>query len=608
MTSPRYFSWRTAIEAGIAAGIATALSLIVFGPILGRMTGPLGSGDMLATYVNSDNWGGFGFATTTHYGFPLGMNLNYTPSIDITENAFAHFVNELSGSPFLGINLMLFLSFPLVAVLAYLLLRIVSRGGPIAIALAVAFTMIPYHFGRGLGHTYLATMVAGVTGVALATLVGMGYLPRIIRSGSVSRRITMSVLVSGLIVITAWSGLYYAAFAVLLTFAAVVWRIAQRDSWPCVGFNAIPAVAIAALALIGFLPAVLTTLNSPPLASLSERSTAESVTFAGNLSMAIVPAPISELPGMWRYNNAVNDALASTLGDSAPIESTALTNYGTWITTACLLLFLVGWVLRARSGSLPGTAVAYAGYLSVVTLVFFVPWGLNYVFANVVSAQIRAWNRLLPVLLLLFVVGAMAVLARTRWDRLAAGPVIAGLVILSLVTIDQVVPFRAAYQQGAATGALAEKVASDYAKEVNRAIPEHCGILQLPYAQYPEQGTIEPALNDYEHFMQALVNRDKDFSYGAVKNTEASIGLAQLGQIPDSADIASLREQGFCAIHVDRRGIPSGTWSFMEIDLNAALGPPVATGDDGLWQLFSLAEATKGPATDRYASVGHNCP
>ncbi|MDI1290264.1 MAG: hypothetical protein PSX37_10000, partial [bacterium] len=364
----RYLSARTAVEAAVTAVVATIVALLVFGPIWSRMTSPLGSGDMLSTYVNADNWGGFGYSTTTHYGFPQGMNLNYTPNIDITENTFARIVDVFTGSPFLGINLLLFISFPVVAVLAYLLLRMVSRGGPIAIALAIAFTMIPYHFGRGLGHTYLATMYGGVTAVMLATLIGLGYLPRILQAGSRRRRAVTYLLLVGLIVITSWSGLYYAAFALILGTAAVVWRIAQRDKWLNVSLGAVPVVSVAVLAIAGFIPGALTVLKDPPLFPLAERSAAESVTLAGSLSMAILPAPISELPGMWRYNAAITDRVAEAVGGGPPVESTALTNYGTWITSACLVLFIVGWVLRARRRTLSGSAVPFTGYLTVVAL------------------------------------------------------------------------------------------------------------------------------------------------------------------------------------------------------------------------------------------------
>ena len=163
-----YVSWRTAAEAALAAVITAALALLVFGPIWSSMGKPLGDGDMLATYVNADNYGGFGYARTTQFGFPLGMELDYSPNLDHTQNAFAKAVDLLTGSPFWGINLLLFLSFPIVAALAYLLLRMVSRGGPLAIALATAFSLIPYHFGRGLGHTYLAMLYSGVTAMLIA--------------------------------------------------------------------------------------------------------------------------------------------------------------------------------------------------------------------------------------------------------------------------------------------------------------------------------------------------------------------------------------------------------------------------------------------------------
>ncbi len=584
----RYLSARTAIEAAVTGVIATIISLVVFGPIWSRMTSPLGSGDMLSTYVNADNWGGFGYSTTTHYGFPQGMNLNYTPNIDITENTFARIVDVFTGSPFLGINLLLFISFPVVAVLAYLLLRIVSRGGPIAIALAIAFTMIPYHFGRGLGHTYLATMYGGVTAVMLATLIGLGYLPRILQTGSTRRRAVTYLLLVGLIVVTSWSGLYYAAFAVILGSAAVVWRIAKRDRWVDVALGAVPVVSVAVLAIAGFIPGALTVLKNPPLFPLAERSAAESVTLAGSLSMAILPAPISELPGMWRYNAAITDRVAEAVGGGPPVESTALTNYGTWITSACLLLFVVGWVLRSRRRSLTGSAIPFTGYLTVVAMLFFVPWGLNFIVASFVTAQIRGWNRLLPILLLLFIMGAMAALARTRWDRTNLATAIAGIAILAVVIVEQVVPFRAAYAQGAATGALSVQVARDYSGQVNAAIPEHCAVLQLPYVQFPEQGTLPPDLNDYEHFLQPLINDDKDFSYGAVKNTTASEQLSRIGEVPNAADLENLRNAGFCAIHIDRRGIADNVWTFMQIDLLSALGEPVAVGNDGLWQLYDL--------------------
>ena len=516
------------------------------------------------------------------------MDLNYSPNIDITQNSFARLVNVASGSSFLGINLLLFLSFPLVAVLTYLLLRLVSRGGPVAIALAVAFSLIPYHFGRGLGHTYLATLYGGVTGLMLVLMVGLGLMPSLLRGdGSRRRRVTVWLLTAALVTVTAWSGLYYAAFALILGAAAVIWRIAQRDRWIDVMLGAVPVAGVGLLALLGFVPGAVTVLSQPPSAPLAERMPIESVTFAGNLAMALIPAPISQLPGMWRYNEAVYAAI----GAAPVLENTALTNFGTWITSACLVVFLVGLVVLSRRARLSGSPLPLVSYLTVVVILFFVPWGLNYLLAGTVTAQVRAWNRLLPILLLLFVAGAMAVLANTRLGRVGAASVVAAVAIVAVVLVEQVIPFRAAYAAGAARGAEAATAARAYQEQVNAAIPDDCGVLQLPYVVYPEQGFMAPDLGDYEHFLQSLVNDGKDFSYGAVKSTEASEPLEDLGNRQPPEQVRQLVEQGFCAIHLDRRGFTEKAWQWVTLDMRMQFGPPIATGNDGDWETYVLPAA-----------------
>jgi hypothetical protein len=102
----RYLSARTAWETLITALVAFVISLIVFGPILGLLNSGWAGSDMLSTYVNAEVWSGFSYAPTTHFGFPLGMNLNYFPGIDITENVFAQIVTNITGQPFVGVNLL----------------------------------------------------------------------------------------------------------------------------------------------------------------------------------------------------------------------------------------------------------------------------------------------------------------------------------------------------------------------------------------------------------------------------------------------------------------------------------------------------------------------
>ena len=604
---------QSALEASIAALIALLMSTAVFGPILKWIAVGWSGGDMLSTYVNVEVWQGFNYRVTDQFGFPLGMNLNYFPGIDITENNLAALMSGITGTPFVGINILILLTFPLVAFLTYYLFRMTGLTGPLAIAGAVAFSLIPYHFGRALGHTYLATLYSAVTGMALVLLVGSGRFERIVRqfrkrSVPRSRKVWLAVAITGLVLVTAWTGVYYAAFTLLLGAAALLWRFAKGATWRALLFDSTPFIAIAVLAVIGFLPSLATTLSDPPIGMLSDRLPYDSVVFAGYLAVLVLPIPASSLPGFDFYNRSVSEAIAA----GGWVESSAQSNYGTWITTAALLTLIGGLIARSRrkrslgaqdrnvpnTKQLPNTkhlvSADFLAYLIVVCLLFFIPWGLNYLFAGTVTAQIRAWNRLTPIMLLLFLLGAAAVLRNTRVARQPALALTAGGVVLALTFVDAVLPFRQAYADNAKKGAEITKAGRDYATATNAAIPEECGVLQLPTMGYPEFGVIGN-VNDYDHFWTSITNPGKRWSYGAVKATDAYIWAGQLPPIPTDEQVALMRGANFCAIHIDGRAWLDEELPAVLQDLGDRFGDPIATGYDGDWFMFDIRSVPPAP-------------
>lgn len=562
----------------MAAVVAGLVSLVAISPALQRITTAWGEGDMLSTYVNAANWGWLSFERTTHFGYPLGMDLNLFPTLDITQNTVAAAVNTLTGNPFVGINLLLALSFPLVAALAYIAIRLTGLQGPLAIALAVAFSIIPYHFGRGLGHTYLATLYAAVTGVILAQLIGQGRIEDLLTASPRGRRIRNAALLAVLVLITAWSGVYYAAFGLLLMAAAVLYRIARRDTPRQLAWSLIPPVATAILALLGALPAVLATRNDRPFAVLFERTPFESVIFAGNLAMAALPAPISRMPFLAEYNTRVNEAV----GPAPMFENVSNTNFGTWITFIALITIAIALFTKHRK------RLGFLAVLGATSVLFFIPWGANYIFAVLVTPQIRAWNRLLPILLLLIILAAATVLGRLpRAQRTPTALALAALII-GISAVEVAWPFRTAYAQGSQANGEVTTAAIDYTTRINEAIPQNCGILQLPHQVYPENGSIRE-MNDYEHFWTSLVDDTKSWSYGAVKNTQAGAWLQALPEVPNTKQIDLLSRAGFCGIHLDTRAFVTPAVERISADLNERYGPPAVQGNDDDW-LFWITD------------------
>jgi len=565
-----------------SALISATLSMVVFLPIVRRWSSAWAPGDMLSTYNNSQNWTPLGYSITNQAGFPSGMNLNLFPGVDITQNAVASLIGAITNSPFLGINMVVILSFPLTAGLAAVALRLVGLRGWWAISLAVAYSCIPFHFGRALGHAYLSTMYAAVTGVILALIIGTGRW-RDARPAGLSKWGMLVVL----IVVTAWSGIYYAAFGLILTSAAVLWRFAHGSSRRETIWNLIPVVAIVGVTVIGLLPAALARLHEN-VAGLGDRPAYESVALAGSLAMALLPAPLSLLPRM----GYVNEAVLGFIQDAPFSEATQVPNYGTWITTACLL-YAATWCvasLRRRKRGLGD--VAFLVFLLAVVILFFMPWGLNSIFAEFITAQIRAWNRLLPTLLLLFVLLGAAALARTSFAGRRIVASVGPALILLIVLVEQVIPFRQLYLDNAARYGRVTDWSYAYAADVNRAIPRECGVVQLPFMVYPENGSVSRRLNDYEHFWQSLTNGDKRWTYGAVRGSESGSRAEGLARAAESGDVVRLTREGVCGIHLDVRGYSRDESRTITTLLSELTGPPVAIGHDGDWLFYRVPAPT----------------
>jgi len=346
---------------------------------------------------------------------------------------------------------------------------------------------------------------------------------------------------------------------------------------------------LAMVALIGLLPSILARASEPSVVNLGQRDPMDTVKYGGNLAISVLPAPYNSLLG--GYNSLIGNMFAQAPGE----EQNLLTNYGTWITSACLIVFIVGLVLYFRRRALntwtdvdetPRPRISFLAYLLVLMVLVFGPWSLNFLIANWVLTQIRDWNRLLPLMLLLFVLGAAATIAGAQWTRRLVIPTVIAVVIIAITIVDSIVPWKGLYDDVARGGRAILTSGQEYAVDVNKAIPEHCGIFQLPIMIYPENGIAPPNLNDYDHFLVGLTNKDKDFSYGAMRDTPASTWQLDYTRGVTGFQIPELREKGFCAVHLDTRGFEQP--EAVEAELTTLFGKPIVTGLDGRWQLYRI--------------------
>jgi len=586
--------------------LSSAMLVLGLGGGIARLSTPLGGGDVLAAYNASRMWAAGAPFGNASLGYPFGSDSRYFPTADTLLNALGGVFTAITGDPILGTNALYALSFPLAALAALWVIRMTGLRGPMAVLASLVFTTIPFHWLR-TEHLYLATLYSAVLGVGLAMLVGSGEVERRLRS---PHRLRTVLPLVGVVAVIATSGIYYACFAILLCTVAVVYRITRGSTWRGIVASLTPVVGVAVLTGLALAPAVLYTRAHPPLEDVAVRFPFESVVYSGNLAMTIMPYPSSRLPGVRPVTDQVREFYAAAF----TVPTSGVTwwgDAGSFFTDAALLFAVIGLVLcirraakarrlaaaRVRDSADDDRTVGFGlvGLLLATAVLFFVPWGLNSVFAYFVTPQLRAWDRLVPVLLLLFVVAA-AVAWRALGLRMGGRRVWALAAVLGvMLVLDSVLPYRAYFGEVVATAGGRLAAGEEYAAELNAAIPGHCAVLTLPYVEYPESAPVVQ-MGVYEPFWPVLTNPDKDWSYAAMKNTVASAWQEQLGNHIDARALADLEAGGFCAVHVDRNGYLPDDADGIVSDLTALLGSPVATGDGGRWLAFAMPTSAEDGA------------
>ena len=582
------------------AVLAVGLFRIGFGS-LRRLSVVLGTGDLLPVYAVDCLWTQGRPTGGTHYGFPFGMDLLKFPTSDAEHSALAALIGAVSGNCVLGTNAVFALSFPFTALASLWVLRLVRLRGPLAVVLALAVTTVPFHWLR-LPHIFLSTMYPVILGVGLALLTGSGEAGRVIGRGG--RWYQRAALV-GVALVVGLGGIYYAFFAVLLCGVAVGYRAWHGVGWREVARSLVPAVMVAAVLGASLVPAWVDAGREPSAAPVADRLPVESVMYAGVLAGLLVPSP-EGLPSPLAGIAQRLDAAAGPVTDAGVLVGD---DRGSLVTTSALVFAVIGGLVlarrRGRAARSPTAIGAQDGEpapalviaLLVTSLLFFVPWGLNFLFAVYVSPQLRAWDRWVPVILLLFVV-----LAARTWCGLGLRtsglmPVLVAAGLLAVIVLESALPYRAGFDRAASSGQALEDAGIAYATELNGAVPGSCAVLQLPYVPYPE-GAPRQALGTYDPLVPALTNQDKQWTVGAMRGTVASSWLERLDSTLAARDVAPLAAAGFCAVHVDLRGYAPAAGSELVTSLTGLLGAPVATGLGGSWLAYRLPAANRGPDVD----------
>ncbi|MEJ3403535.1 hypothetical protein WDJ51_02200 [Rathayibacter sp. YIM 133350] len=552
-----------AVFTGIAAMAAAWWALGLNADML-RMRWTSGAtGDQMLHYMvsaSATDWSLF--TPNERLGFPFNQNLFFAPMYDpasaVALSVGAVFVHD----PVLLLNLYQLVGFFVTGVAGYLLFRGLRTGTAVAVVFGLIFALAPYHFQRvALGHAFVGNYWGVAVLVLLLLVVGGERTDPFARwaagaATSTRARVRHGGVIIGLALLLSLTNSYYYVFGALLMgiLLAVRGGLAlgtrkwRRLIWPAVAFVALVAFVAAQLAVLSL------NFGDRYAKYFSERSAAESEFHAGKIATLLLPWPGSGLPRL----GAIADRYAATTTVSPYAEPTGMSVIAIIGILLAILFWLArlasplegatGWVSRALRDS----RLAVLASAMLAGVLFFVVGGFGYIFAAVVTGEIRSWVRLSIVLATLglgFVAVIVNGIAKKR------GTIILVLTIVAAVAfVDQLAGVRAHVQ-------LLPTRDSDLralVQEADQRLPSGCGIAELPVKAFPESGPIL-GLGDYEEALPYVVGGDSalKWSYGAVSGTRSADFWK--GVSTPSGFAAAVRDSDACAIYVDRAAYDDDT-------------------------------------------------
>ncbi|MFN2468901.1 MAG: hypothetical protein ABR521_12310 [Gaiellaceae bacterium] len=566
-----------ALAAAAVALVAAAGALRIWHATPGQPLAYSGDARLYAAVVVSgtleDGW----YLENERLAAPLGQRMHDYPFENgaLLDLAAVALIGLVAGETFATMNAFFLLTFPAVALAAFLVLRRLRLSRPSALVCSVLFALLPYHFYRGEAHLFLSAYYAVPVGVYLVLRVLAGR-PLVTRE---PRRIVTTLALAALV---ATGGAYYAGFTLaLLVLAALMAAVGRRQLGPLLQ-ALVPATGILVVLLLEHLPALVHRLGTEG-SSAATRRPVETEIFSLKLADLVLPLDTHRLSFLGDVTRRYRDETV------LPSESGA--TLGTLGTLG--FVFLLGLVVTAALGRsrlrrrrpLLGAAAVTA----VLAFVLATTGGLATLLAYTATPQLRAWSRVSIVIgfVALFALGVgldrLRALVRARGypPALATGLLVA---VLGLGLADQTSDAFIPNYRGVADEFTRDRT---FFRAVEERVPRGAALFQLPHLPFPESSDlVPPRMAVYDQLAGSLHSKRLRWSFGAVKGGPED-WASLLARRPLPHVLPAVASAGFAGIEVDRRGY-ADDGAALEDELRRRLRVPPLEGPGGRRAFYDL--------------------
>ena len=523
--------------------------------------------------------------TNPQLGAPFGLSLHDYPHPDNLHYALLKLLLWLTGDPVVALNVYFLLTFPLATSSALFVFRRFGISSPPAIVGSLLFAFLPYHFLRGEAHLPQAGyyVVPLLVMVVLWVCAGEPLLLTGRHTPGARRRSVASLAIC---LVMAATGIYEAFFAGFFLLVAGPYAALRGGGWRAAASAAILAAVLLVGMAINLSPSLLYVLEHGRNRAVAHRLPGEAEYYGLKITDLLLPVRHHRFP-------AAAELKAAYTHTSPSVNENAFATLGAVGSLA--FLALLARQLFGRQRQPHADLLDALGMLALTGVLFGTMGGFGSLFAQFVTPQIRAYNRISIFLgfFSLFAAGAfLDRLGPASGRARARDPLFLAVCaeVLVLGILDQVSPAFVPEHERLQSIHADE---STFIRAIESSLPAGAMVFQLPYVSFPEGGKSE-RMGHYAHLRAYLHSHTLRLSYPAMRGREGDTWQRQISLQPPGAMVDSLVRAGFSGIYLDRFGY-TDRGSAIEQELHAILAAPPIVSHSGRLSFFSLTGYAASP-------------
>lgn len=536
-TSPLFYAYDGVFSLSLVKGILENHSIWI-NPYLGFHNG----------YI------GYDFPMTESFHFLLIMLLGLI---------FGH-------DPIVITNLFYLLSFVLAAWSSLWVLRYYKISYPLALAGAMIFTLLPYHFYRSTMHLFLSSYFTIPLWCALITTIYQNGKLQLHRNNMLN-----IILVLLLSYILSATGVYYTFFGCffLICVAVIAWS-EKRSSGAIVSLVMVALMVL--FIIIQLAPAILYHSQYGVNPSAALRSPVQTEIYGLRIAHLLLPPEYDRINFLANITNRYNQIFISGLNESIYSHLGLISSVG------FILLLLMIFIPRKFPDEIQLKLISK---LNLVAVLFATTSGFAVLFSFFVTDMIRSVNRI-SVFIAFFAIFMVLYLLQLIIHKYKIKSIAAWLIALVLAyiaAVDQIDP-HAFDNRGVINTIISDK---QFVNQIEPLLPKNAAIFQLPYMDFPEPQIIPGAMGTYEPMSLYLYSQDIHWSYGATRGRAVDSWNKATAELPVKAMLVKLKSAGYNGLIVDLNGYPDKGQKITQ-ELNIELDGDKFTSLDKHYVFYSL--------------------